>query len=193
MAKKKVGQSFFVSILVYEYTYHPKIVPYVRQVVWFGSVRYCEQQLEQQIYLLPSNKNSSCGWLGFKHFFRMLNATSPAQKQEIISAILPAAKRVGASRGWEQRKIRLPVQARQQALPGPLVRQEHICPVVDHFGGQVLEDRQGLLVQISHHCVTLPTGQQFDNTSIATPLQQGHRTACSKRTSRQMLWYDTTY
>ena len=38
------------------------------------------------------------GW-EFKHFFRMLNATSPAQKQ-IISAILPSAKRVGAKRGW---------------------------------------------------------------------------------------------
>ena len=54
---------------------------------------------------------------------------------------------------------------------GPLVRQERVRPVVEHFGSQVLEKGQGLLVvQISHHCVTFPSCQQFDNIRVAIAL-----------------------
>ena len=62
-----------------------------------------------------------------------------------------------------------------------------MCPVVEHFGGQILENGQGLLVQVLHHCDTFPSRQQFDNTWVTTTFKS-HRPPCLKRTSGEIIW-----
>ena len=92
------------------------------------TVRYQSYCLSSKNYLLSSNIiNSSWVWLGFKHFFGRLNSTSPTQKPETRSAILPPAKRVGAKRGGGEKKesyVRL--QGQQQVLLGP-IRRARMC------------------------------------------------------------------
>ena len=50
----------------------------------------------------------------------------------------------------------------------PIRGKERVCTIVEHLDSELFEDGKRLLVQVTHHSVTAPTGEEFDHVSVTS-------------------------
>lgn len=67
----------------------------------------------------------------------------------------------------------------------PFAWEECVRAIVEHINGEFSEDGKGLLVEVSHHGVTVPASHEFDNIRITAGRKKSHSAPGSKRSGAE--------